>query len=245
MAVEVADRVYRLGAALVNWFIVEDGGRVTVVDAGNPNQLGQLAPALGSLGRSMADVEAVLLTHAHGDHLGSSAHIKDESGAAVHVHEGDAALARGEAHREYERHYVRDLNRLSAWKALLFFARGGALKAPPVAELSTFDDGEQLEVPGRPTVIHTPGHTDGSACITLGDRGVLFTGDALVTLNILTGATGPRVMPGAFNKSSAAALESLSRLEGSPASTVLPGHGEPWTGTVSEAIAEARRVGPS
>ncbi len=242
---EVADRIRRLGAELVNWFIVEDGGKLILVDAGNPKQYDQLPAALASLGWSMADIEAVVLTHAHGDHLGSSARIKDESGAAVRVHHGDAALARGEGEREYERHYVHDLTRLYAWKALLFFLRGGALKAPPVAELGTLDDGEVLDVPGRPRVLHAPGHTDGSSCLYLEERKVLFSGDSLVTLNIVTGATGPRIMPGSFNKDSPQSLRSLSRLEGIQADVVLPGHGEPWTGGVTQALRLARDIGPS
>ncbi|MFQ5554713.1 MAG: MBL fold metallo-hydrolase [Acidimicrobiia bacterium] len=242
---EVADRVYRLGAELVNWFIIEDGGKVTLVDAGNPNQIDQLEPALATLDLSIADVEAVLLTHAHGDHLGSSATIKERARADVHVHDSDAALARGEGHREYERHYVRDLRHTYAWKSLLFFLRGGALKAPPVAELKTFAEGEQLDVPGRPRVLHTPGHTDGSSCLAIEDRDVVFTGDSLVTLNIVTGAQGPRVMPGSFNKNSAQALASLERLVSQLANVILPGHGEPWQGSVAAAVSQARRIGPS
>ena len=71
MAHEVADRIYRLGAELVNWSIVEDGGKLTVIDAGNPN--GQLPPAPTRLGKTSD--EAVVLTPAHGDHLGSAARI--------------------------------------------------------------------------------------------------------------------------------------------------------------------------
>ena len=153
---EVADRVYRLGAELVNWFVVEDGGKLTVVDAGNPNQFEQLPDLLAGLGKTIGDVEAVVLTHAHGDHLGCSAKIQEEAGAKVHVHSDDEALARGEAHREYERHYIRDLVRWYAFKSLTFFMLGGATKAPPVAEASLFDDGAVLDLPGRPRVVHLP-----------------------------------------------------------------------------------------
>jgi hypothetical protein len=40
-------------------------------------------------------------------------------------------------------------------------------------------------------------------------------------------------------------LASLSELEGVVADLLLPGHGEPWSGSMADAIAEARRVGPS
>lgn len=243
MAHEVADRIYRLGAELVNWWIVEEGGRLTVVDAGNPNQFEQLPAALTQLGRAMDDVEAVVLTHAHGDHLGSAARIQEISQAAVHVHRDDVALARGEAHREYERHYIRDLGHRFAWSSLLFFLRGGATKAPPVHELAEFGHGETLNLPGRPRVIHTPGHTEGSSCIEFDDRAVLMTGDALVTLSIVTGERDPRIMPGSFNGNSPAALESLNELKGSKAQLILPGHGEPWHGSVDAAVALAQQTG--
>jgi glyoxylase-like metal-dependent hydrolase (beta-lactamase superfamily II) len=241
---EVADRVYRLGAEYVNWYVIDDPGGVTVIDAGNPNQYRQLPDALGRIGKTLGDVEAIVLTHAHGDHLGCAAEIRDQTGASVHVHEGDEQLAGGRAHRRYERHFVRDLGHWYAWKSLLFFLRGGATKAPPVAEVATFGGGVALDVPGRPAVIATPGHTDGSACVILDDRAVIFTGDALVTLSIVTGETGPMIMPGSFNADSAKALDSLDRLRAVAAESILPGHGEPWTGALSLAVDQAVAHGP-
>lgn len=242
---EVAKGVHRLGSDLVNWYLVEDGGRFTVVDAGLPKQYDQLPEALGALGATIDAVEAVVLSHAHADHLGSSAKIKEQSGAAVHVHHQDADLARGAAKRKNERGYGRDLLNPYAWRSSFLLISGGALNPPPVAELSTFGHGELLDLPGAPRVIHTPGHTIGACSLELGSRDVLCTGDSLVTLNVATGARGPRIKPGSFNEDSAMALESLAELEGSSASVLLPGHGEPWSGSAAPAVAEARQVGPS
>jgi glyoxylase-like metal-dependent hydrolase (beta-lactamase superfamily II) len=239
----VADGVYRLGAALVNWFIIEEGGKLTVVDCGNPNQYQQLPDALATMGRSMGDVEAIVLTHAHGDHLGSAARIKQESAGTVYVHEDDEALATGKAHRQYERHFARDLGHGYAWKSLLFFMRGGATKAPPVAGAGLFVDGTVLDVPGSPRVVHTPGHTDGSSCLVLAERGVVFTGDALVTLSIVSGDTGPKIMPGSFNADSPASLASLEKLRAVDAELLLPGHGEPWFGPMADAVDQAIAYG--
>jgi glyoxylase-like metal-dependent hydrolase (beta-lactamase superfamily II) len=240
---EVGEGIYRLGAKLVSWYLVHRGGRFTVIDAGTPNQYEQLPKALGELGKSVAHVEAVVLTHGHGDHLGSSVRIKHESDATVHVHLGDEQLAIGRDSQKAEQHYLRHLWRPFAWRSFLFFVAAGATKAVPHVEVSTFGHGEILDVPGSLRVIHTPGHTDGSACLLLEDGSAVFTGDALVTLDIATGDTGPRVMPAAFNRDSARAVESLSVLAGANADVVLPGHGEPWRGSLGEAIAAARTAG--
>lgn len=243
---QVADGVYRLGAELVNWYVIEEGGKLTVVDAGNPDMYDQLPAAAAALDGNIGDVEAVVLTHAHADHLGSSKEIKETSGADVRVHHRDVPLARGKAKRQAERAMWRDLYRPYLWKVLWFFVRGGSgIKAPPVQELAPFDDGETLDVPGRPRVIHTPGHTDGSCCLLLEDRKLVFTGDAMVTLSLTTGARGPRIPPGSFNQDSPKSLESLGNLVGTGAELILPGHGEPWRGDVAEAVRQARAVGPS
>lgn len=78
----VAEEVYRLGAKLVNCFIVSEGGKLTLIDNGNPDQYEQLPVALAALQKSLDDVEAIVLTHGHGDHIGSSARVKKESGAS-------------------------------------------------------------------------------------------------------------------------------------------------------------------
>lgn len=245
MAHEVVDRVYRLGSGLVNWFVVEDGGKLTVVDAGLPKQFEQLPVALAEIGRSLNDVEAVLLTHAHSDHIGSTVQITNSSGATVHVHHADVALAQHEASSANERRFVRDLYHPHMWKLFIALLRGGISNTPPIRELAGFEHGEMLDIPGRPRVIHTPGHTDGSACLALPHRNVLFTGDALVTLSMTTGQRTPRIMPRSFNKSSQQALESLDGLKGLSTEVILPGHGEPWHGSIAAAVAAAQQTGPN
>jgi len=116
---------------------------------------------------------------------------------------------------------------------VLHFIRMGALKSPRVKNVSTFVDGERLDVPGRPLVLHTPGHTAGHCALLLSDRRVLLSGDAIVTRNVFTGREGPQISPAAFNENSTRALDSLSLLEGLDVDLMLSGHGEPWSGGVA------------
>src|SRR5262249_22520961 len=114
----------------------------------------------------------------------------------------------------------------------------GGLRVPPVAEVTTFADGVTLEVPGAPRVIHLPGHTPGSVAFLFPAHDALFVGDAFATLDVLTGATGPRLAP--FPAAPGQPLAALARLDGLRAGLVLPGHGQPWTGGLDEALRRIR-----
>jgi glyoxylase-like metal-dependent hydrolase (beta-lactamase superfamily II) len=111
--------------------------------------------------------------------------------------------------------------------------------------VTTFGDGETLDVPGRPRVLHTPGHTAGHVCFWLESQGVLIAGDLLCSRNPLTGARGPQLMPSPFNASNAELLDSLAKIEQLAAETIVFGHGEPWTGGAAEAVRLARATGPT
>src|SRR2546423_14073466 len=91
--VEVADGVHRLGTSLVNWYVVDDGGRLTVVDCGLPAYWDQVEPGLAALGRSMNDIAAVVLTHGDGDHVGFGERLRSTAKAPVHIHRQDERLA--------------------------------------------------------------------------------------------------------------------------------------------------------
>jgi glyoxylase-like metal-dependent hydrolase (beta-lactamase superfamily II) len=123
--------------------------------------------------------------------------------------------------------------------------RGGGLRMEPVAEVVEVADGSTLDVPGQPRVVHLPGHTLGSVGYVLEEREAFFSGDALVTLNLLTGRVGPQLLPRGFTEDSRQALASLERVAPLPATTLLPGHGAPWQGSMAEAAARARAVGLS
>ncbi len=77
-----------------------------------------------------------------------------------------------------------------------------------------------------PEGLHQP-HTPGSVAYLFADRGLLFTGDALVTYDGITGYRGPGVVSRAFTHDSRAALASLTALDAIDAGLLLPGHGEP------------------
>jgi glyoxylase-like metal-dependent hydrolase (beta-lactamase superfamily II) len=242
---QVADGVHRLGSSLINWYLVEDGGRFTVVDAGLPGYRPQLDEALGELGARLEDVEAVILTHGHSDHVGFSGKLHDEAGTPVHVHEADAEMTRSGKIPGGERGIRPYLLQPHLYKLLVHGVRNGAARAPKVAEVSTFTGGDVLDVPGRPSVVHAPGHSRGCCAFHFEERGLLLAGDVLCTRNPMTGREGPQIMPGSFTVDIQQALDSLAAIEAVDAGTVAVGHGDPFTRGTREAVAAAREAGPS
>jgi glyoxylase-like metal-dependent hydrolase (beta-lactamase superfamily II) len=237
---EVSSGVWRAGSEFVNWYLVEDGGRVALVDAGVPGYWPQLDEALAAMGRSRGDVEAVVLTHGDGDHVGFAERARQELGARVLVHPDDVKITTTRKQKKRERSLLPELRHGAARKIVAELVRNGGARVPPVESVDTYADGEELDVPGRPRVVHTPGHSDGHCMIHLADRGVLFAGDALGTYQVLRGTRGPTMMPLAFTTDMDRALDSLDRLAALDAGTVLPGHGDPWTGGTSAAVEQAR-----
>ena len=241
---DVAPGVHRVEDAYTNWYLIEDGGRLTVVDTGVPTSWGSFHEALEGLGRTPDDVAAIVLTHAHFDHVGFAEKARSELGVPVWVHPEDVPLTRNPMGYAHERGRSRYLANAGALPIMAAMVRNRAFWPSPVKEVRTFEDGP-LDVPGSPRVIFSPGHTYGHCALHLPDRDALIAGDAIVMLGPYTGRRGPQLVSRAATAHSDRALESLDALEATGAGTVLTGHGEPWRDGVAEACARARAAGVS
>ncbi len=242
---QVAPGIHRLSAGVVNFYLLEEGGRVLVVDAGAPKDWNTLLQGIQTIGRTLADVEAVLLTHAHSDHTGFAERARREAGTKVLVHEADEAVARGAKAPKNDGSVTSYLLKPAFYRTTASLLRRGAGRIVPIKEVATFGDGAVLDLPGSPKVILAPGHTPGSAVLLVESHRAAFTGDALVTWNALTGRSGPQVMPAGLNRDTPQALRSLDVLTGLSADVLLPGHGDPWTDGAEEAVRLARQAGRS
>jgi glyoxylase-like metal-dependent hydrolase (beta-lactamase superfamily II) len=231
---KVTNGVYRLGTEWVGWYLYDVDGAIAVIDCGFPGYHDQLPNALAELGRSLDSVTAVVLTHYHPDHVGAAERIQAETGAVVYVPAGDAAGVRS-GKVPMPSGMASSLWRPRMIRYMAHAARNGATKVNPVAQFRTYKDGEVLAGAGGLRAVHTPGHTAGHCSLIAERDGVLFGGDALATLNLLGGVSGPHLMP--FNEDAGKARESLSRLGQLSASVILVGHGDPFEGTPSEAVA--------
>jgi glyoxylase-like metal-dependent hydrolase (beta-lactamase superfamily II) len=233
---QIAPGLHRVGNGQVNAYLVEDGGEVTIVDAGMPGFWADLPAELAAMGRTLDDVRALVLTHGHSDHVGFAERFRVERRITPRIHELDAAMARGEVKPQNQQSGKMRIGALVGF--LLLGLRKGALRPKPLAEVATFGDGATLDVPGAPRVIHVPGHSPGSAALHVPSRDALLIGDAIATYAVTSGYAGPQIAP--FTSDPAEALASLARLDGLAARWTLPGHGEPWTGGVAEALAAVR-----
>jgi glyoxylase-like metal-dependent hydrolase (beta-lactamase superfamily II) len=138
------------------------------------------------------------------------------------------------------------LVRPNVWSLIWHMARRGAAKPPPVLGAEVYTGGDVLaDVPGKPQAIATPGHTPGHCALLFEEHGALFVGDAMCTWNLVTGSTGPQLMPLAFNFDTAQSLASLAAVEPLEAAVLLPGHGEPWREGPAAAVARARGLAAS
>jgi glyoxylase-like metal-dependent hydrolase (beta-lactamase superfamily II) len=237
--VRIAPSIHRIGDnSIINSYLVEQYGEVTIIDAGVPGHYKEITRGLAAMGRTIADVHALVLTHGHTDHIGFAERLRRERRVPVSVHEADATLARGEVPNP-AKGYGRI--KLGPFLGFLWFTLlHGGLRTPKLHEVAAFGDGATLDVPGSPRVILTPGHTPGSAALHFPSMGALFIGDAFATYAVTTGARGPRIAP--FTADAVQAVASLTRLEEISADLVLPGHGDPWTDGIQEAIRQVREA---
>jgi glyoxylase-like metal-dependent hydrolase (beta-lactamase superfamily II) len=240
---DVVEGIHRVEDAYTNWYLVEDDDGVTVVDAGVPTSWQSLISALGQIGRSKDDIRAVLLTHAHFDHIGFAERAREELGVPIHVHENDVPLTRHPLQYSHERprslYFATQLRALPIVASLL---GNRAFWPPPVAEVSTFSTAAP-PLPGSPRLVPTPGHTLGHVAFDFPDRGAVIAGDAIVTLDPYTARPGPRLVAGAATADYERNLASLDALAATGARTVLTGHGPAWTGGAEAAVEQARQRG--
>lgn len=229
---QLAPSLHRIGSDMVNVYLIEDSGGITLIDAGIPGLWKDLVAELTSMGRSPDDIKGVILTHADSDHLGFAERLRVDHGVPIYVHEADAAQARGEVEKKNPPWGKFKIGPMLSF--LWYAGRRGGLKVVPVTEVRTVSDGEVLDLPGSPRIVHTPGHSPGSIAIHSEAVEALFVGDAMTTRHVLTGATGPQPAP--FTLDEETALASLERWRAINARWVLPGHGYPWDGGVSKAV---------
>src|SRR5215212_5437099 len=186
--------IHRIEDASVNWYLVEAESGLTIVDAGVPRSWDSLRRVLEVIGRQASEVRALVLTHAHFDHIGMAERARTELGVPVYVHENDVTLAHKPLQYTHERARSRYL--LTKPKALPHIAGFLATRAfwpPPLREAQSFADGE-LDVPGSPRVVFTPGHTLGHCALHFPDRDAVIAGDAVVTFDPYRAAKGPKIV---------------------------------------------------
>ena len=239
---EIVPGVHGLGSELINWYLVEADGGLVAVDAGLSGFASTLEADLAAIGHRPEDVAALVLTHSDADHTGL-ARTLHEAGARVLVHSDDEATLAKPGPKSGDaspRHMWPLLLQPGFYTLSVHFARRGGARPPKFEGAETFTDGEVLDVPGSPRVVHTPGHTPGHCVINFESLGALFVGDALCTLQPVTRSEGPQLMPRQMNVSNAGAIEAWGRIEPLAAEVVLPGHGEPWRGSPADAIGRAR-----
>ncbi len=215
--------IYTVDFGFNQCYIIRSQG-VIMVDGGLPNRRGDFLEALQRLPIEPQDIQLVVITHGHFDHMGSARDIREVTGARIAMHRLDKDCL--------EKPLNRFPRGVGVWGGLL---RGVLpilkpfIHAPPCeVDIVLDDDGMSLTdfgIPGR--VVHTPGHTTGSVSV------VLDSGDAFV------GCMAQNKFPLRLNPELPVLADDLDLVKKSwkhllelGMQTIYPGHGKPFPAAV-------------
>lgn len=226
----------------VNTYLLDDQP-LTLVDSG-PNSgkaLDELERQLASLGHRIEEIELVIITHQHIDHLGLVDIVAKRSGAEVAAidavvpfvenYGGDAERDDAEAAALMRRHGISE-EVVTALRQVSGSFRAWGAKATVTRPLH---DGETLELRDRRLEVqHRPGHSPSDTLFWDEQRRILIAADHLIK-HISSNPLISRPLDGSAERTQALVtyLESLKRTRELPAEIVLSGHGEPITDHVA------------
>ena len=193
-----------------NAYLLQGEAGITIVDTGLPGNAPRILDYVESIGCHRSDIKTIALTHPDMDHAGSAARLREATQAKVAIHEADAPGLSEEKALKKVKH---SRNRLLL-RALGAFMRFQRLNADVFLRNSDIIDGL--------TVIHTPGHSEGSISLYLPDR-ALFVGDALATDSNRKLSLPPKSLSVDLDL----AKESVRKISQLEFSILLPGHGPP------------------
>lgn len=236
---EVASGVFHVEGSAVGWVLVREGSDLTLVDTGYPGDTDDVERSIREVGGRPEDVSAILVTHAHVDHIGGLGHFHERYGTPVYMDPAEVPHAR----RDYlEQATPVDIARNVARPGVLAWSlritRRGAMKDVAFPHAVPFAAPGSLDLPGRPLPVPCHGHTSGHSAYLLPDAGLVVTGDALCTGHAVSRVTGPQLLPRVFQHGDdLAGLEPLAQLD---AGGFLPGHGPAWQGSIQDAVDTAR-----
>jgi hydroxyacylglutathione hydrolase len=172
----------------------EQSREAIVIDPGD-----DIDDIMAVIERHALTVKAIVVTHAHIDHIGGAAKLKALTGAPVHMNQNDAGL--------YDH-----LNVQASWLGV---------KTPERTEIdSEARDGDRVHLPNAEfQILHTPGHTQGSISLWIPSENKLIAGDTLFRDSI-----GRTDLPGGDGRQILRSIR--DKLLTLPDNTiVIPGHG--------------------
>lgn len=220
----------------VNVYLIKENP-LTLIDCGpkTPEALNVLREKLKRNGVEFADIERIVLTHAHEDHCGLAKQIRDEAkNAEIFVHGWETGHLFGRLAREENRKIM-----LRAGVPENVFAEMQAMYAEISLLTDALSNGDFTELKdeqeiefssGVLKVLHTPGHTPGSCSFIREANRTLICGDCV--LKRIT--PNPIVSPDPFDaekrfQSLAEYLVSLAKIREFSPTLLYSGHGEPIT----------------
>jgi hydroxyacylglutathione hydrolase len=209
-------RIETIQAGGANVYLVANGDRSILVDAGSKQATGKILDELHRSGLEPVDVKLIILTHTHYDHVGGLKELQEVTQAKILVHQNEAdSLAAG--YTEFPRGTM-VLTQLISFIGRRLARGSGEYEAvrPDISITDRFDL-EPYGVSGY--ALPTPGHSPGSLCV------ILYGKTALVG-DTLFGISRRSAFP-PFADDVDELLQSWKRLMDTGCQRFLPGHGQP------------------